>query len=225
MRFRGAPGAPGNFFAPPGVDYCEKPRVSHPPTVDAELVAAARAGDRSAFDQLAVRYQDRLFHAMTRIVGSSEDAADAVQDAFVQAYLKLGSFRGDAQFYTWLYRIAMNMAIGRRRRRRPTLSVDAAREDAGVEPLDDHAGPVACALSAEEAATVQQALARLGDQQRKILVLREIDGASYEELAEILELPVGTVRSRLFRARIQLRDQLKSMEEERGQRSEVGGPT
>ncbi|BBO36336.1 RNA polymerase sigma factor [Lacipirellula parvula] len=183
------------------------------PTVptDAELVEAARAGDRAAFGDLVGRYQERLFNTMLRIAGTREDAADAVQDAFVQAYLKLDAFRGDSQFFTWLYRIAMNQALTRRRRARPMASIDAAKEGAGEEPMDETAAPGEQMLVDERAEQVHTALAELGDQHRKILVLREMEGCSYEAIAEILELPVGTVRSRLFRARLQLRDRLRSM--------------
>jgi RNA polymerase sigma-70 factor (ECF subfamily) len=175
---------------------------------DAQLVEAALAGDRDAFGDLVQRYQDRLFNTLLRVVGSHEDAADAVQDAFVQAYTKLESFRGASQFYTWLYRIAMNMALSRQRRRRPAASVEHAKEVAGEEPLDAAEGPEETVLSQERVEHVQAALDDLGEQHRKILVLREIEGCSYEAIAEILELPVGTVRSRLFRARVQLKERL-----------------
>jgi RNA polymerase sigma-70 factor (ECF subfamily) len=178
---------------------------------DARLVEAALQGDRDAFGDLVVRYQDRLFNTLLRIAGSREDAADAVQDAFVQAYLKLESFRGDAQFFTWLYRIAMNMALSRRRRRRPVGSLEAVKSSAGEEPMDAAAGPDGRLLATERAEQVQTALADLGEQHRKILVLRELEGCSYEVIADILELPVGTVRSRLFRARLQLRQKLRSL--------------
>ena len=178
---------------------------------DDRLVEAAQQGDRDAFGDLVSRYQDRLFNTLLRIAGSREDAADAVQDAFVQAYVKLDSFRGDAQFFTWLYRIAMNVALSRRRRRRPATSLDAAKTAAGEEPMDAAAGPHDRLLADERARQVHTALADLGDQHRKILVLREIEGCSYEVIADILELPVGTVRSRLFRARMQLRDKLCTM--------------
>ncbi len=178
---------------------------------DAQLVAAAQRGDRDAFGDLVVRYQDRLFNALLRIAGSREDAADAVQEAFVQAYLKLDSFRGDSQFFTWLYRIAMNAALSRRRRRRPVGSLDAAKSVAGEEPMDAAAGPRDQMLEQERAAQIHSALADLGDSARKILVLREMEGCSYETIADILELPIGTVRSRLFRARMQLKEKLRSM--------------
>jgi RNA polymerase sigma-70 factor (ECF subfamily) len=186
--------------------------VNHDPApTDARLVEAAQQGDRDAFGDLVSRYQDRLFNTLLRIAGSREDAADAVQDAFVQAYVKLDSFRGDAQFFTWLYRIAMNVALSRRRRRRPTTSLEAAKSAAGEEPMDAAPGPHDRLLADERARQVHSALADLGEGHRKILVLREIEGCSYEVIADILELPVGTVRSRLFRARMQLRDKLRTM--------------
>jgi RNA polymerase sigma-70 factor (ECF subfamily) len=178
---------------------------------DAQLVAAAQGGDRDAFGDLVLRYQDRLFNTLLRIAGSHEDAADAAQDAFVQAYAKLDSFRGDAQFFTWLYRIAMNVALTRRRRRRPVASLDAAKSTAGEEPMDAAAGPDHQLLTDERSVQIHSALADLGEQHRKILMLRELEGCSYETIAEILEMPVGTVRSRLFRARLQLRDKLRTL--------------
>jgi RNA polymerase sigma-70 factor (ECF subfamily) len=185
--------------------------VNQQPTTDADLVEAALRGDRDAFGELVERYQDRLFNMLVRITGSHEDAADAAQDAFVQAYQKLATFRGASQFYTWLYRIAMNQALSRRRRRRPTASIDAGKDAVGDEPVDAGESPEGCMLSRERAEHVQTALARLGEQHRKILVLREMEGCSYEAIADILQLPVGTVRSRLFRARMQLRDGLNSL--------------
>jgi RNA polymerase sigma-70 factor (ECF subfamily) len=185
---------------------------------DAQLVEAALAGDRDAFGDLVTRYQDRLFNSLLRAGQSHEDAADAVQDAFVQAYTKLESFRGDSQFYTWLYRIARNVALSRQRRRRPMASVDHAKESAGDEPLDAGEGPEDVVLSKERVEHVQAALADLGDEHRQILVLREIEGCAYEEIAEILDLPVGTVRSRIFRARVQLKEKLTSLQGEEAER-------
>lgn len=194
--------------------------VNYDDPSDARLVEAALGGDRDAFGDLVTRYQHRLFNALLRIDGSPEDAADAAQDAFIQAYSKLASFRGESKFYTWLCRIAMNMAFSRRRRRRPTTSLDEAKDRVGEEPADRQATPEDGAVRQEEIEQVQSALANLGDQHSKILVLREIEGCSYETIADILKLPVGTVRSRLFRARMQLREKLCSM---RGE--EAGQPT
>ena len=181
---------------------------------DAQLIQEALSGDSSAFGRLVSRYQDRLYHAITHLVGSAEDARDVVQDAFVQAFVKLETFRGASAFYTWLYRIAFNLAVSRRRRHRPTVSVETAREQTGREPQDAHMGPEANIEQQERVAQVRAALSRLSDEHRMVLVLREMEGCRYEAIAEILEVPVGTVRSRLFRARMQLRDELRQVLQE-----------
>ena len=176
---------------------------------DTQLVQAALGGDKEAFGHLVQRYQDRLFNTLVRVLGSRDDARDIVQDAFVQAFVKLDSFRGDAKFYTWLYRIAMNLALSHRRRRRPTDSLDAAKENVGEEPVAQQPAAAQDLIEQERAELLQQALLKLHDEHRQILVLRELEACSYESISTILELPVGTVRSRLFRARIQLKEQLK----------------
>jgi RNA polymerase sigma-70 factor (ECF subfamily) len=137
-----------------------------------------------------------------------------VQDAFVQAYRKLETFERASGFYTWLYRIAFNLAASDRRRRRNVLSIEAAREAAGSEPVDRGQPPDARLQQQEQAVQVRQALARLSDEHRAILVLREIDGCAYDEIALALDLPLGTIRSRLHRARLQLRDELKGIIQE-----------
>lgn len=176
---------------------------------DAELIQATLDGDSSAFGQLVRRYQDRLYHTTASLIGSTEDARDVVQDTFVQAFIKLETFKHKSAFYTWLYRIAMNLAASRARRRRPRASVDEIRERVGNEPIDGSAGPRERAEQVERVEQVRAALSCLSDEHREVLVLREIEGFHYEAIAEILELPVGTVRSRLFRARMQLRETLK----------------
>ncbi len=187
--------------------------------VDAELIAAALEGQSLAFGELVCRYQDRLYHALVHLVGSADDARDIAQDAFVQAYVKLDSFQGASAFYTWLYRIAMNLASSRFRRQRRHVSVEAAREQSGEEPVDgrlgvENRGPAERLMQSERVGQVQTALLALTDEHRHVLVLRELEGWSYETIAETLELPVGTVRSRLHRARIELRAQLQEVFEE-----------
>jgi len=181
---------------------------------DAELIQATLDGDTDAFGQLVQKYQDRLFNTAVHIVGSPDDALDVVQDAFVQAFLKLSTFKGSSAFYTWLYRIAFNTCISHRRRSKPTLSVDHAKEASGGEPVDETGGPDSRIMQQEKAAQVQTALNRLTEDHRAILVLREMEGCCYETIAEILELPVGTVRSRLHRARMHLKDELKTVLQE-----------
>jgi RNA polymerase sigma-70 factor, ECF subfamily len=189
------------------------PRVqfSEPVNDDARLIEQTLAGNSAAFGELVQKYQDRLFNTLVHAIGSPDDALDVVQDAFVQAFVKLESFRGRSAFYTWLYRIAFNVAATQRRRRRPVLSVDQAREDGGEEPIDSDHGPLENLEREERCRQVREALTILSDEHRDVLVLREIDGCCYETIAEILGLPVGTVRSRLHRARLQLRDELKEV--------------
>ena len=181
---------------------------------DALLIDEVLAGDSSAFGELVLRYQDRLFNTLTYVVGSCEEAEDVVQDAFVQAFVKLGTFQRASAFYTWLYRIAFNLAVSRKRRRRPERSVDEVRDLTGDEPVDDGEAPGDRLEHHESAEQVQAALERVSDEHRAILVLREMEGFCYEKIAEVLDLPVGTVRSRLHRARMALRVELKEVWQE-----------
>ena len=175
---------------------------------DASLIAATLAGDTAAFGQLVGLYQNRLYNSLLRVLGSAEDAADIVQDAFVQAYTQLETFRGTSAFYTWLYRIAFNLAMSHARRGHKTASLDGMKSLVGDEPMDGQPTAEASAMQQERAELVHAALGELSMDYRQVLVLREIEGCRYDEIAEILDLPVGTVRSRLFRARLQLRDLL-----------------
>ena len=183
---------------------------------DAQLIDQAISGNSAAFGQLVTRYQDRLYNTLVHVVGSADAAQDAVQDAFVQAYVKLDTFQRSSAFYTWLYRIAFNLAISQRRRHKPTVSIEEARDAVGLEPVDRNGAPHARAEQQERAFQVQAGLSRLSHEHRAILVLREVDGCTYEEIAEMLQLPVGTIRSRLHRARLQLRDELKGVLQEDG---------
>ena len=179
-----------------------------------QLIHECLAGRTEAFGQLVLRYQDRLCNALFRIVGSADDARDIAQDAFVQAFQKLGTFRGNSAFYSWLFRIALNVAASQKRRtRRKTSSIDAARERQGHEPADPHpeSEPAHSIELEERQAVVQTALAQLPAEFRTPLVLREIDGLKYEQIAEILECPIGTIRSRIHRARAELRQRLEAL--------------
>jgi RNA polymerase sigma-70 factor (ECF subfamily) len=176
---------------------------------DAQLIDEAIAGDSAAFGQLVIRYQDRLYNTLVHVVGSTDTAYDVVQDALVRAFVKLETFERSSAFYTWLYRIAFNVAISRRRREKPAVSVEQSRETSGHEPVDNGDPPAARLEQQERAVQVRTALATLTEEHRAILILREVDGCPYEQIAEILDLPIGTIRSRLHRARLQLRDQLK----------------
>ncbi len=176
---------------------------------DADIIAEVRSGNSAAFSQLVLKYQDRLLNAVVYISGSRDDAEDVVQDAFVQAYVKLNSFGGNSAFYTWLYRIAINAAISRRRKRKGEASLDACQDEQGVQPVDHLEGAEQRVLREERAGQVQSALAALSTEHRMILVLREMEDCDYDQIAEILDVPVGTVRSRLHRARLQMREQLE----------------
>lgn len=181
---------------------------------EARLVEQAQQGDSAAFGQLVRNYQDRLFSSMLHVLGSADEAEDVTQDAFVQAYLKLATFKRSSSFYTWIYRIAFNRAITTRRRRREVVSVDESRESGGEEPLDTADGPGEQMMRQERARQIQVALGLLSEEHRAILVLREVEGCDYDMIAEILGITVGTVRSRLHRARSQMRDHLKQIHAE-----------
>ena len=176
---------------------------------DDELIDDALAGRSASFGQLVLKYQDRLYTALVHATGSVEDARDAAQDAFVQAFLKLDSFHRRSSFYTWLYRVAFNAAAGRARRKRPEFSLDGHHEATGHEPADRGALPTEPLEMRERAGQVRAALDTLPHEYRTVVVLREIDGCDYEQISDILDIPVGTVRSRLHRARVQLKDRLR----------------
>jgi len=179
---------------------------------DHRLIAECLQGRTAAFGELVRRYQDRLFNTVHRLVDNAEDAQDVVQDAFLNAYQSLGSFKGDAQFFTWLYRIAVNTAISMKRKQRVVYSLRGGRSDeGGREPLDpsEFSRPEHALEKAELERRVQGALNRLSPEHRTVLVLKEIDGQKYETMAEILSVPIGTIRSRLHRARIELREILE----------------
>ncbi len=178
---------------------------------DAHLIHETLGGKSAAFGRLVEKYQDRLYNTMVHVVGHAEDARDVVQDAFVQAFVKLESFQQSSAFYTGLYRIAFNVAASHYRRKRPAFSVDQARDATGREPTDPQADPHQQMEQEERRRQVRQAIDALSEEHRAIVVLREIDGCCYETIADILDLPVGTVRSRLHRARLQLREQLKEV--------------
>jgi RNA polymerase sigma-70 factor (ECF subfamily) len=180
-------------------------------TDDSLLIQEALQGNTTAFGDLVRRYQDRLYTAVVHIVGCRAEAEDVVQDAFVQAFVNLKSFRQNSKFYTWLYRIAFNVSISRRRRKKPRLSVDQTREATGDEPLDDHSSPSHPLEVQEQQQKLRLAMDRLTDEHRSIIVLRHLEELSYEDIAEILAISVGTVRSRLHRARAQLLEHLREI--------------
>ena len=173
---------------------------------DEELVRRAAGGDEDAFAELVRRYEDKVYSVALRLCGSSADAADAAQEAFVSAWRGLPGFRGEAGFATWLYRLAVNASVDllrKNRRQRGQASLDD--EDYGPEPVDQAPGPQERAESAELRQAVAAGLRQLSDGHRQVLVLRELRQLSYEEIAQILDLDLGTVKSRISRARSALR--------------------
>lgn len=168
------------------------------------LIRRSRTGDAEAYDQLVGAHQDRIYQVAFRITGNREDAWDAAQDAFVHGYQALPRFRGEAGFGTWLYRIAVNAALDIVRRR-----PRAARDLDPIWAADDD--PAGEAVRRDVQVRVHQAIAALPVDQRTAVVLRDIQGMSYEEIARVLQIPVGTVRSRLARAREGLRVRLADL--------------
>ena len=172
---------------------------------DQQLVQRAQRGDLRAFDLLVLKYQGRIAALVSRYVSDAGEVEDVTQEAFIKAYRALGKFRGDSAFYTWLYRIAANAAKNHlvAKGRRP--GADATIEDAeGFDEggmLSESASPEALAMGGELAEVVESALNALPDELKAALMLREFDGLSYDDIADVLGCPVGTVRSRIFRAR------------------------
>ena len=172
---------------------------------DQELVEKAQQGDKKAFNLLVVRYQNRVAGLLTRYV-SRDDIPDIVQESFIKAYRALASFRGESAFYTWLYRIAVNTAknhltaLGRRPPKEDILAEDAESYDAGTQ-LREADTPENLVLSNELKRVVFETIENLPEELKMAITLREIEGLSYEEIAEVMSCPVGTVRSRIFRAR------------------------
>jgi RNA polymerase sigma-70 factor, ECF subfamily len=203
---------PGNFSPDSGVQTLDAVN-----TEDQRLIDECLAGRTDAFDQLVVRYQDRLYNTLVRIVGSADEARDVAQDAWVHAFHKLETFRGDSAFYSWLFRIAFNAAVtAKRKARRMSASLDAARDLAGREIADGRKdGQPSHPLElAERQELVKAAVAQLPEEYRTVLVLKEMEDLKYEEIAKIVGCPVGTVRSRIHRARAELRERLRGLFQE-----------
>ena len=173
---------------------------------DAKLVEMVQRGDRAAFNVLVQKYQHKVLKLITRYVRDPVEAEDIAQEAFIKAYRALPSFRGESAFYTWLYRIAANTAknvLVSSRRRLVDYDLDLQDPDdyAAQAILKDSDTPEGMLLTEEIRQTVTEAMRQLPDDLREAITLRELEGLSYEEIAEVMECPVGTVRSRIFRAR------------------------
>jgi RNA polymerase sigma-70 factor (ECF subfamily) len=182
---------------------------------DHRLIAACLQGDTDAFGALVRRHQDRLYNTVYRLLDNAEDAHDVVQDAFVNAYQSLDSFKGDSLFFTWLYRIAVNTAISHKRKQRMVFSINGGRNgEAVIDPLDESptARPDHALEKADQERRIQKALNQLSPEHRAVLILKDMEGQKYEEMAEILQVPIGTIRSRLHRARTEMRELLENEE-------------
>jgi RNA polymerase sigma-70 factor (ECF subfamily) len=183
--------------------------------VDQQLVERVQRGDKAAFDLLVLKYQRKIFRLLSRLIRDPAEVEDVAQEAFVKAYRALANFRGESAFYTWLYRIAINTAknhLVSQGRRAPTTT-EADIEEAETFDDGDHLRdlntPDSMLLSKQVAEAVNRAIDKLPEDLRTAIVLREIEGLSYEEIAETMNCPIGTVRSRIFRAREAIAQELK----------------
>ncbi len=182
--------------------------------VDAELVQRVQRGDKKAFDVLVSRYQYKITQLVSRYIKDPHEALDVAQESFIKAYRALPGFRGESAFYTWLYRITINTAKNHiaTRARRPSdgeIDVEEAEQFESGSRLRNQETPEGLLMTEELANVIQKALNDLPDELRTAITLREFDGLSYDEIAEVMSCPVGTVRSRIFRAREAIEKRLK----------------
>lgn len=187
-------------------------------SADAALVKRVQEGDTSAYNVLVIKYQHRVVEIANRYVNNRSDASDVAQEAFIKAYKAINSFRGDSTFYTWLYRITVNCAksfLDSNQKHRYNVDVDApdfeAQDTQGV--LTSHDSPDSILESDELRETILKAFAALPKDLRRAITLREVEGMSYEEIARIMQTPIGTVRSRIFRARQFIEEQMAKLGE------------
>ena len=187
--------------------------------LDQELVERVQSGEKAAFDILVRKYEHKLANVISRYIQDSSEVLDVSQEAFIRAYRALPNFRGDSAFYTWLYRIAINtaknylVAAGRRPPKDDIDAEEAEQFEAG-SGLKEYATPERLALKSELATTIQDAINELPEELRVAIVLRELEGLSYEEIAAAMDCPIGTVRSRIFRARDAIEKRIRPLIDE-----------
>jgi RNA polymerase sigma-70 factor (ECF subfamily) len=185
--------------------------------IDRQLVARAQRGDKQAFELLVEKYQRKLARLLSRFIRDPAEVEDVTQEAFIKAYRALPAFRGDSAFYTWLYRIGINtaknylMAMGRRAPTSTEVEADEAEGFEEGEQLRDINTPESVLLSKEIAETVNSTIESLPEELRRAIQMREIEGLSYEDIAQAMNCPIGTVRSRIFRAREAIAEQLRPL--------------
>jgi RNA polymerase sigma-70 factor (ECF subfamily) len=185
--------------------------------IDRQLVTRAQRGDKRAFELLVEKYQRKLARLLSRFIRDPAEVEDVTQEAFIKAYRALPAFRGDSAFYTWLYRIGINtaknylMAMGRRAPTSTEVEADEAEGFDEGEQLRDINTPESVLLSKEIAETVNSTIEKLPEELRIAIQLREIEGMSYEDIAKVMDCPIGTVRSRIFRAREAIAQQLRPL--------------
>ena len=185
-------------------------------SIDQTLVEQVQRGDKQAFDVLVLKYQNKIIQLVNRYVHDSDEARDVAQEAFIKTYRAIDRFRGDSAFYTWLYRIAINTAknhLVASGRRPPRSDIDAqdAEQYEGATGLKEYATPERLLLKDEIQAAIAEAIDDLPDDLRTAITLRELEGLSYEEIAQTMDCPIGTVRSRIFRARDAIDTRLKPL--------------
>ena len=178
---------------------------------DRDLVQRSQEGDRSAFNQLVLKYRNRVMGIATRMLGDRVEAEDLAQDVFVKVYHGLQGFQGESLFSTWLYRITANSCLNHRKRRRREFQITEAMNDPEPIPPDGASSPHALLERKELKVVLEKAIGALPQEQRVVLILRDIEGLSYEEIADSLRLELGTVRSRLHRARMLVQASIKEI--------------